>query len=539
MSEKKLTASVREGLERKAKEHNEKVGNVKSKRTNVRTLGAVFDRGVGAYRTNPGSVRPGISGPEQWAYARVNAFLYALRNGRYKGGKFDTDLLPSGHPMSTKKQILKVSYKPTQGMIDEARRGLEWRREGNAGGTAIGVARARDIINGKSLPPRTVLRMFSFFSRHEVDKKAQGFRPGEEGYPSAGRVAWALWGGDAGFSWSRKIRNQLQKGIDMKVTKNEKRIMMALQGQLDALKTYSGTESIQRKLSGVISDLKNMIQEKEHSPGHGKKDEIKKPGGMYGMKKPKRRKTEKKIVEEKGQFCVMNEAGTRNFGCYQKKSDAEQRLAQVERFSNKLKDMTVDDLRETRLLVMASINDQSSSDLVAGYEGITDELEDRGWVPPFYDVTKDVKVEEIQESIDESRSDYVTVEKAESRYTLGPVYVPGLEDAHGETIDANDLQKAIWDWVRSGEREINLQHTEKVAGEMVEILTLPFPMEAMLSVPGEGVTKHTFPKDTPFMGVIWEPWAWEMVKAGDLRGYSIGGLANRIEVELPAEAQVT
>ena len=52
--------------------------------------------------------------------------------------------------------------------------------------------------------------MFSFFSRHEVDKKAQGFRPGEEGYPSAGRVAWALWGGDAGFSWSRKKRNQIE-----------------------------------------------------------------------------------------------------------------------------------------------------------------------------------------------------------------------------------------------------------------------------------------------------------------------------------------
>lgn len=97
------------------------------------------------------------------------------------------------------------SYKPTSGMVAEARRGLEWRREFNRGGTAVGVARARDIINGRSLSLSTVKRMFSFFSRHEVDKQGQGFRPGQEGYPSAGRIAWALWGGDPGFSWSRRI----------------------------------------------------------------------------------------------------------------------------------------------------------------------------------------------------------------------------------------------------------------------------------------------------------------------------------------------
>ena len=49
-------------------------------------LSAVFERGVGAYNTNPGSVRPSVTGPEQWAYARVNAFLFAVRTGRYKGG---------------------------------------------------------------------------------------------------------------------------------------------------------------------------------------------------------------------------------------------------------------------------------------------------------------------------------------------------------------------------------------------------------------------------------------------------------------------
>jgi len=107
------------------------------------------------------------------------------------------------------------SYKPTEGMIAEANRGLEWRREFGRGGTSVGIARARDISNGKSLPLATVKRMKSFFARHEVDKKAEGFRPGEKGYPSNGRIAWALWGGDAGKSWSEKIVNQSERVMDL------------------------------------------------------------------------------------------------------------------------------------------------------------------------------------------------------------------------------------------------------------------------------------------------------------------------------------
>lgn len=97
------------------------------------------------------------------------------------------------------------SYRPTSGMVSEAKKGLAWRDEFNRGGTGVGIARARDIVNGKNLPLDTVKRMYSFFSRHEVDKKGKGFSPGEDGYPSNGRIAWALWGGDSGYAWSRKI----------------------------------------------------------------------------------------------------------------------------------------------------------------------------------------------------------------------------------------------------------------------------------------------------------------------------------------------
>jgi hypothetical protein len=52
--------------------------------------------------------------------------------------------------------------------------------------------------------------MVSFFARHEVDKQGEGFSPGEPGYPSNGRIAWALWGGDPGKAWAGKVKRQMQ-----------------------------------------------------------------------------------------------------------------------------------------------------------------------------------------------------------------------------------------------------------------------------------------------------------------------------------------
>jgi HK97 family phage prohead protease len=94
---------------------------------------------------------------------------------------------------------------PPQGVREEARRGLDWRREYNRGGTAVGVARARDLANGRTLTIETVRRMLSYFARHEVDKQGEGWSPDQDGYPSAGRIAWALWGGDPGWSWARRV----------------------------------------------------------------------------------------------------------------------------------------------------------------------------------------------------------------------------------------------------------------------------------------------------------------------------------------------
>jgi len=109
-----------------------------------------------------------------------------------------------------KKTVADLRFKPTESMAAEAKRALKWKEDGHAGGTLIGLARANQLAKRENLSATTVKRMHSFFSRHEVDKKGKGFSGGD-GYPSKGRVAWALWGGDAGQSWARMMAKRIDK----------------------------------------------------------------------------------------------------------------------------------------------------------------------------------------------------------------------------------------------------------------------------------------------------------------------------------------
>jgi hypothetical protein len=112
-----------------------------------------------------------------------------------------------------KKKVVAAedSYAPTDEMAAEAELGLKWREEYGRGGTMVGVARARDISNKRNLSLDTVKRMHSYFSRHEVDKQATGWNRDEEGFPTGGRVAWQLWGGDPGQAWASRIVERIKK----------------------------------------------------------------------------------------------------------------------------------------------------------------------------------------------------------------------------------------------------------------------------------------------------------------------------------------
>jgi hypothetical protein len=107
--------------------------------------------------------------------------------------------------------MAKEGYTPTAGMKSAAKRAIRWKEQGKATG-------AGQLARGETLSLSTVKRMYSFFSRHEVDKKGKDFY--NTSNPSNGRIMWDAWGGDAGFSWSRKIVER-EKNMKKSLTQSE------------------------------------------------------------------------------------------------------------------------------------------------------------------------------------------------------------------------------------------------------------------------------------------------------------------------------
>jgi 2'-5' RNA ligase len=127
-----------------------------------------------------------------------------------------------------------------------------------------------------------------------------------------------------------------------------------------------------------------------------------------------------------------------------------------------------------------------------------------------------------------------TVEEA--RYTLSVWYVPDRLDAHGEWADKEELQKAFWNYMANPDKGIRLQHNKSiVVGQAVDGVVWPDPITVTLNKADGTSVEHTFPAGTPFLGVKWSEEAWPLVKAGKIRGYSIGGTSKRMLVDLPKE----
>jgi hypothetical protein len=210
---KQVSARVEKALKKKVEDHNKSV-SVSWKKTNLPTLEKVFNRGVGAYNTNPESVRPSVDNSDQWAFARCNSFLYALKNEKFRGGKHDTDLFPAEHPLSSKNEKKDEGYNDyPQSASNNAKRMLEWREKYGdevKGGTAVGWQRANQLAKRETISRDVVARMAQF-NRHKenatVDPKLQDTPWKDNGY-----VAWNLWGGTSGVNWAIKkmesIRNQ-------------------------------------------------------------------------------------------------------------------------------------------------------------------------------------------------------------------------------------------------------------------------------------------------------------------------------------------
>jgi hypothetical protein len=91
------------------------------------------------------------------------------------------------------------------GVQAEAKKALRWRKDFKRGGTPVGLNSARTLARGGQIGIEKIRHIAKYFPRHEVDKKGKGWKPSQENYPSNGRIAWALWGGDAGQRWASAI----------------------------------------------------------------------------------------------------------------------------------------------------------------------------------------------------------------------------------------------------------------------------------------------------------------------------------------------
>ena len=216
VKKKEISERLKVALQNKIDEHNDEVGDDEDKRTTVSILFQVYERGIGAYRTNPSSVRPSVSSPEQWAMARVNSFLYALRNGKFRSGKHDTDLLPEGHPMSSKDEPTEKNETFSdypQTATNNAKRMIEWREKYGdevRAGTATGWRRASMLANREPLTIEMLNRIKSFFARHEGNQTiADQYK--DTPWRDNGFVSWNLWGGTAMRNWVNKKLNEINE----------------------------------------------------------------------------------------------------------------------------------------------------------------------------------------------------------------------------------------------------------------------------------------------------------------------------------------
>ena len=211
---KQVSARVERVLRDKVEEHNE--DNPRYRAT-FRMLEAVFRRGIGAYRTNPASVRGNVRSADQWAYARVNAFLIALRTGKFPRSAFDTDLLPSNHQLSSKSYEGKQVGTVPEFIRKNAQRGLDNLEFAGSGLRDKTIREARLMRDGQISEDKAI-RMNAWFLRHESDlvsERANEFLRGESDRMTAGQVAWLLWGGDL----DRANRMRAQKWAERQVNR--------------------------------------------------------------------------------------------------------------------------------------------------------------------------------------------------------------------------------------------------------------------------------------------------------------------------------
>ena len=138
------------------------------------------------------------------------------------------------------------AYTIPDGVKAEAKKALEWHKEHHRGGTPVGLNTARTLAKGGQIGIEKIRHVAKYFPRHEVDKKGKGWKPGDDQFPSNGRIAWALWGGDTAWRWAKAI-------VERENKKSVTAGGYALPGYSDSAETYKTADAYDSDLNAFKS----------------------------------------------------------------------------------------------------------------------------------------------------------------------------------------------------------------------------------------------------------------------------------------------
>ena len=344
--------------------------------------------------------------------------------------------------------------RPNEGMKAEAQKGIDWRAEFGRGGTRVGATIARQIVNGENLSDDTVKRMYSFFSRHEVDKQAEGFRPGEDGYPSNGRIAWALWGGDAGFSWSKRLVKQMD---DDREYKEE----MMLRGTEETLREKA------REHNKEVGDNPSKrtsyaTLQKVYNRGIGAYNTN--PGSV----RPNVSSKEQWAMARVNNFLRVLRTGRFKSG----KHDTDLLPASHPLSSKNKEEKSIMDKDDRHILNVAETDDKVVVEFAKHHEDEQEgeEMEMTEEARPYHDEDEDRKVVDLKveyRTIDLSRSEFVDEENR--RVRIGVSSEEPVERSFGMEVLGHSTDEINMEFMKSGRAPLLLDHKmDQVIGVVEE-----------------------------------------------------------------------
>ena len=344
--------------------------------------------------------------------------------------------------------------RPNEGMKAEAQKGIDWRAEFGRGGTRVGATIARQIVNGENLSDDTVKRMYSFFSRHEVDKQAEGFRPGEDGYPSNGRIAWALWGGDAGFSWSKRLVKQMD---DDREYKEE----MMLRGTEETLREKAREHN---KEVGDNPSKKTSYAtlQKVYNRGIGAYNTN--PGSV----RPNVSSKEQWAMARVNNFLRVLRTGRFKSG----KHDTDLLPASHPLSSKNKEEKSIMDKDDRHILNVAETDDKVVVEFAKHHEDEQEgeEMEMTEEARPYHDEDEDRKVVDLKveyRTIDLSRSEFVDEENR--RVRIGVSSEEPVERSFGMEVLGHSTDEINMEFMKSGRAPLLLDHKmDQVIGVVEE-----------------------------------------------------------------------